>query len=767
MARNLKYITSNKPFHNFSSTVMRRNIMAENDVILSKTVLEELTRLYEILPVAISVYEYRAGKWKVQYFNELMCKLTGYSRDEYEHKVRDNPWELIYEEDIRLLCQKLDDLLEEGGVVYQQCRIKGKEGKQVVNIWSKIIGTKGESALVHSVYADITDTYDTIQKLLIEKEDNRIINGLLERSKQYIFKYYFNTDTYILCSDLSNQFVFNENDKFTLETFLNTDIIAPESLKDLAIFFRNIKSGIPNGTTTVKAKDDFGIWQWYRIKYYTVFDEKLIPKYSIIYFRNITSSRQKSIEAKRFRDFSMIGSSHIFFNVTYNLSLDEFEDIDGELPIDFGFNPDQSLDRNVSIIGERIHPQDLRDFYNFLSTRRILSSFSKGINRGTCDFRVKSFNKYIWVKITYHILEDPYSGNFILWLSCKKIDDQKQSEIILMTNAQRDELTGVYNRGTFREKVSEKLRDVNEDYFSAIILADLDNFTKVNELFGYSFGDKVIRDIARTMRLIIGEEDVLGRISGTRFILYLHNNQDLETVEKRLELISMAVSRATNDSLKLSVSMGISLYGKDGRDTDTLYEKADLALSYAKETGRNKYIFYKEKLKKPPINNLALTKEFKQEEYNNISVDIRTFGYFDVFINGQAILIPHGKAKELLALLVHRRGGFVTPQEIIAHLWEDEEANKVTMARVRKVFMLLRDTLKEYGVEEIIESNKGARRIVPERVNCDLYNFLSGDIKYSNLFKGYYMLNYSWGEFAMAELEQQDETYRMLREEPS
>ncbi|NLJ89794.1 MAG: PAS domain S-box protein [Clostridiales bacterium] len=221
--------------------------MAENDVILSKTVLEELTRLYEILPVAISVYEYRAGKWKVQYFNELMCKLTGYSRDEYEHKVRDNPWELIYEEDIRLLCQKLDDLLEEGGVVYQQCRIKGKEGKQVVNIWSKIIGTKGESALVHSVYADITDTYDTIQKLLIEKEDNRIINGLLERSKQYIFKYYFNTDTYILCSDLSNQFVFNENDKFTLETFLNTDIIAPESLKDLAIFSETLSQVFQTG----------------------------------------------------------------------------------------------------------------------------------------------------------------------------------------------------------------------------------------------------------------------------------------------------------------------------------------------------------------------------------------------------------------------------------------------------------------------------------------------------------------------------------------
>lgn len=273
-----------------------------------------------------------------------------------------------------------------------------------------------------------------------------------------------------------------------------------------------------------------------------------------------------------------------------------------------------------------------------------------------------------------------------------------------MTNAQRDELTGVYNRGTFKAKVSEKMADAEEDFFSCIVLVDIDDFTKVNELFGYSFGDKVIRDIARTMRLIIGEEDIVGRISGTRFILYLHNNLDLETAEKRLEIISMAVSRATNDSLRLSISMGVSIYGKDGID-------------------------------------------------------------FDVFINGQAILIPHAKAKELLALLVHRRGGFVTQHEIIAHLWEDEEANKVTMARARKVFMLLRDTLKEYGVEDILDSNKGARRIIPEKVNCDLYNYLSGQVQYSNLFSGYYMLNYSWGEFAMAELEQQAERYSDLREE--
>ena len=133
----------------------------------------------------------------------------------------------------------------------------------------------------------------------------------MERSKQFIIKYYFNSDTYIVCSDSSHYFINGVNEPYSLESFLDTDIIAPESIKDLAAIITNIKTGVPSGTTVFRAKDDFGLWQWYLIKYSTIFDDKISPKYSIIYFRNITGSRQKH-EAKRFRDFSMIGSDNTF-----------------------------------------------------------------------------------------------------------------------------------------------------------------------------------------------------------------------------------------------------------------------------------------------------------------------------------------------------------------------------------------------------------------------------------------------------------------------
>ena len=136
-------------------------------------------------------------------------------------------------------------------------------------------------------------------------------------------------------------------------------------------------------------------------------------------------------------------------------------------------------------------------------------------------------------------------------------------------------------------------------------------------------------------------------------------------------------------------------------------------------------------------------------------VDIRTFGYFDIFINGCSIPFSNAKAKEYLALLVDRQGGFVSAQEAISCLWENCEADERSMTRLRKTAMYLRDTLKEWGVEGIIETENRQRRIVSEKVNCDMYNFLAGIQGLRNQYTGSYMLNYSWSEVTSSMLDEQ------------
>ncbi len=133
-------------------------------------------------------------------------------------------------------------------------------------------------------------------------------------------------------------------------------------------------------------------------------------------------------------------------------------------------------------------------------------------------------------------------------------------------------------------------------------------------------------------------------------------------------------------------------------------------------------------------------------------VSIRTFGYFDVFVGDRPIAFRNKKSKELFALLVDRRGGYVSSEEAISFLWEEEPVNAVTLARYRKVALRLKNILEEYGISEVVESVDGKRRIAAERVRCDLYDYLSGSEESAGLFKGTYLTNYSWGENTLAEL---------------
>lgn len=144
--------------------------------------------------------------------------------------------------------------------------------------------------------------------------------------------------------------------------------------------------------------------------------------------------------------------------------------------------------------------------------------------------------------------------------------------------------------------------------------------------------------------------------------------------------------------------------------------------------------------------------EEKRNLPENRTVSIRTFGYFDVFVGEKPIAFRNKKAKELFALLVDRKGGFVSSEEAIGFLWEDEPVNTVTLSRYRKVALRLKNTLEEYGISDIMESVDGKRRIVTEQVQCDLYQYLSGKEEYAQLFKGSYLTNYSWAETTLGEL---------------
>lgn len=131
----------------------------------------------------------------------------------------------------------------------------------------------------------------------------------------------------------------------------------------------------------------------------------------------------------------------------------------------------------------------------------------------------------------------------------------------------------------------------------------------------------------------------------------------------------------------------------------------------------------------------------------------KTFGHFDLFVDGKPIMFRSGKAKELLALLIDRQGGTVNTDQIICALWEDRPNDEATQNLCSKVAKGLLKELKENNAEGILITNRGVRRVDTEVFDCDLYDLLEGDVHIQKQFTGEYMLDYSWAEERMAQLE--------------
>ena len=130
-------------------------------------------------------------------------------------------------------------------------------------------------------------------------------------------------------------------------------------------------------------------------------------------------------------------------------------------------------------------------------------------------------------------------------------------------------------------------------------------------------------------------------------------------------------------------------------------------------------------------------------------VRIRAFGNFEVYLDGAPISFRYSKTKEMLAYLVDRKGSLCTNGEIMAVLFEDDRGHEAYFRSLRKD---LTDILEAAGCGEILSQQRGRIGIVPERVECDYFNWCGGKRTGGNAFRGEYMSQYSWGEYTNAML---------------
>lgn len=161
-----------------------------------------------------------------------------------------------------------------------------------------------------------------------------------------------------------------------------------------------------------------------------------------------------------------------------------------------------------------------------------------------------------------------------------------------------------------------------------------------------------------------------------------------------------------------------------------------------------------------------LTFLYGESKYPEKQVMVQTFDGFEVFVNGNRLNFRRQKSKELLAYLVMRRGAGITIREACAILFEDAVYDRSRKGHFHTILSELKSVLKQAGVENILVKSYNNLAINSEKIDCDYYRFLCGDVQVINSYHGEFLPSYSWAEFAIAELDARQTNYLKMFELP-
>jgi len=182
--------------------------------------------------------------------------------------------------------------------------------------------------------------------------------------------------------------------------------------------------------------------------------------------------------------------------------------------------------------------------------------------------------------------------------------------------AYHDQLTKLPNRLLLKDRIDHALQNaLREGSQSAVLFLDLDRFKGINDTYGHAVGDGLLKEVAKRIKNLVRKEDTVSRYAGDEFVVFMENipnaKNPAKLAQKLIDTFNAPVY-IKGYRLKVSTSVGISLFPKDGNDTDTLIKNADAAMYRAKKEGRNNFQYYSLELTTEAFEKMAMESALRQ-----------------------------------------------------------------------------------------------------------------------------------------------------------
>ena len=211
----------------------------------------------------------------------------------------------------------------------------------------------------------------------------------------------------------------------------------------------------------------------------------------------------------------------------------------------------------------------------------------------------------------------------------------RERRLQMLHLAEHDVLTDLPNRMLFNDRLARAIALARRyGRRLALLFLDCDRFKHINDTLGHAVGDQVLRTIARRLMASVRESDTVCRHGGDEFLILLsevdHSEDASLTAQKVVTSVAEPIVLGGHE-LSLSASIGISVYPEDGQDAQSLIMRADTAMYHAKNTGRNRVVFYRADMEAPEVKRSSIESELRRalddgqfELYYQPTIDLQT-----------------------------------------------------------------------------------------------------------------------------------------------
>lgn len=288
---------------------------------------------------------------------------------------------------------------------------------------------------------------------------------------------------------------------------------------------------------------------------------------------------EKDVDAERYRIVAEQSESIIFdINI-----LEQSIYLNSHFKEKFGYDVDKDF-MKANLQHKLIHPDDLE---RFVQLGRFEDDYSE------IEVRIKKIDgNYLWCKLRVSTIYDDNKTPIRLVGKVIDVDKSRREKSMLIEKTKIDIMSGFYNKVATENIINDEISQQKDNILAALLVIDIDNFKQINDKFGHIKGDEVLTHICNNIKPLFRSSDILGRVGGDEFVVFLKDlHSEEHAIKKAKDILESLenISLLGDEDASVSVSIGIAYYDKDGKDYKELFDKADKALYKAKNNGKKTF----------------------------------------------------------------------------------------------------------------------------------------------------------------------------------